>query len=292
MQIWVKNYNGSTTINMQVLPSFENLFSATGYLGKYNTTTDNGRLVWNNYTSNIDPSAIPSGWSDSVSGFSYLSQQVSQPFSVLAQIAVTVVSTNRNPIFFDTSPTLPHPTGIDEDGGSTNFYAYNGTYHSFAPFSTSLLDFESATNGNYSTFTIGSNSITVGNDFTSNSYYVGMYIQSDFSTINFFAVGNFPSSMPTFTIGAFTNMTDHVDVSYLSNSITIPMPNWFNLTLKAYTNYSFTFQYNNTPLYFTYDGLINNTIYTGFFDHNLTLDIHFIALGYSGKTQSIVLERG
>ena len=98
--------------------------------------------------------------------------------------------------------------------------------------------------------------------------------------------------MPTFTIGAFTNMTDHVDVSYLSNSITIPMPNWFNLTLKAYTNYSFTFQYNNTPLYFTYDGLINNTIYTGFFDHNLTLDIHFIALGYSGKTQSIVLERG
>ena len=33
MQVWIKNYNGSSTIDMQVLPSFEDLFSATGYLG-------------------------------------------------------------------------------------------------------------------------------------------------------------------------------------------------------------------------------------------------------------------
>ena len=34
MQVWVKNYYGNSVIDMQVLPSFENLFSATGYLGK------------------------------------------------------------------------------------------------------------------------------------------------------------------------------------------------------------------------------------------------------------------
>ena len=39
MQVWVKNYNGSSTINMQVLPSFENVFSENGYLG--NTTYNN-----------------------------------------------------------------------------------------------------------------------------------------------------------------------------------------------------------------------------------------------------------
>jgi hypothetical protein len=34
MQVWVKNYNSSSTIIMQVFPSFENLLSATGYLGE------------------------------------------------------------------------------------------------------------------------------------------------------------------------------------------------------------------------------------------------------------------
>ena len=34
IQVWIKNYYGSSTIDMQVLPSFENLFSSTGYLGE------------------------------------------------------------------------------------------------------------------------------------------------------------------------------------------------------------------------------------------------------------------
>ena len=33
MQVWVKNYYGNSVIDMQVLPSFENLFSENGYLG-------------------------------------------------------------------------------------------------------------------------------------------------------------------------------------------------------------------------------------------------------------------
>ena len=42
IQVWVKNYNGSSTINMEVLPSFENLFSSNGYLGS-------GREYFNAY---------------------------------------------------------------------------------------------------------------------------------------------------------------------------------------------------------------------------------------------------
>ena len=34
LQVWVKNYYGNSAIDMQVLPAFENLFSATGYLGE------------------------------------------------------------------------------------------------------------------------------------------------------------------------------------------------------------------------------------------------------------------
>lgn len=44
MQVWVKNYYGNSVIDMQVLPSFENDFSATGYLGTnplISSTTNN-----------------------------------------------------------------------------------------------------------------------------------------------------------------------------------------------------------------------------------------------------------
>ena len=40
MQVWVKNYYGNSVVDLQVLPSFENLFSSTGYLGF-------GRQYWN-----------------------------------------------------------------------------------------------------------------------------------------------------------------------------------------------------------------------------------------------------
>ena len=44
LQVWVKNYYGNSVIDMQVLPSFENLFSTTGYLG--NVTYFNANNVF------------------------------------------------------------------------------------------------------------------------------------------------------------------------------------------------------------------------------------------------------
>jgi hypothetical protein len=56
LQLWIKNYNNSILIEMLILPSFENLFSATGYLGEAPQLSsvygnyDNGKKVFNFYT--------------------------------------------------------------------------------------------------------------------------------------------------------------------------------------------------------------------------------------------------
>ncbi len=68
MQVWVKNYNDNSTIDMQVLPSFENLFSANGYLGENPTLStvygqyDNGKYVFN-YYDNFKNTSDLKGWS-------------------------------------------------------------------------------------------------------------------------------------------------------------------------------------------------------------------------------------
>ena len=63
MQIWVKNYNGSSAIDMRVLPFSKNLFNATGYLGEasyINTNYNNEKLVMSNFAN--FSSGVPSGY--------------------------------------------------------------------------------------------------------------------------------------------------------------------------------------------------------------------------------------
>ena len=66
IQIWVKNFNGSSIINMQVLYSFENLFSSSGYLGEAPQLSsiyaeyDNGRYVFPYYW-DFAGTSLPSG---------------------------------------------------------------------------------------------------------------------------------------------------------------------------------------------------------------------------------------
>ena len=51
MQVWVKNYNASSIIDMQVFPASNNFFSANGYLGN-NATADNGANVFPYFATN------------------------------------------------------------------------------------------------------------------------------------------------------------------------------------------------------------------------------------------------
>ena len=61
ISVWVKNFNSSNTINMQVFPEFENLFSANGYLGEAPQLSsnyaeyDNGIHVFTAYFNGLTP---------------------------------------------------------------------------------------------------------------------------------------------------------------------------------------------------------------------------------------------
>ena len=371
ISVWIKNFNSSNTINMQVFPEFENLFSATGYLGEasyinpnydnFNLVAKNGQItvnnksfiteVFSNYLTNLTFSNLTasnntitsrtisgSNLSTTITGFAS-TQLTTNNYTTLgwqrefnkgvywinASMVENFLNGNPNNVILTTTKNpIFNSIGIQEEGYySLLTGSFNSTTVSYGPYTsfyntTNEINFNNDTiisyvhywYSQYGKWSNNTNFVIFNPEYWN---FQMLYILSSggqqntqtpifnisYNNLNLIkskTTKYLPDSpfllpnnvMPTFTIGAFTNMTDHAVASYLSNSITIPMPNWFNLTLKAYTNYSFTFHYNNTPLYFTYDGLINNTIYTGFLDSNLTLDIHFIALGYSGKTELIV----
>ena len=101
------------------------------------------------------------------------------------------------------------------------------------------------------------------------------------------------SGYPDYHVDVYLNYTKgNVSVVYDHNNISVPSGDWFNVSLKAYSNYSYSFYQNNTPLYFNYSGLINNTFYTGFLDKNVTARLNFIGDTYTGKTGIVVLEKG
>jgi hypothetical protein len=325
MQIWVKNYNTSNIIDMQVLPSYKDLFNATGYLGEAPQLSSvygeyfNAPEVFNNSTSpnawDFAGTSLPSGFTTSGTNYTFSDGLNNYPNNGITYTPTDGFGDYANAILGQNMTIVPGQYG---NAQSSYYDFYNGTTTNGegawpTTHGNTLFLISRGTTNNGTSATLFYNNtfseyIHVGKNvklyIPAHNYYaeqsIGLTNQINFQISNqlqtqtdqhvyyLIFTSIYILDVPTFTIGTFTNMTDHADASYLSNSITIPMPNWFNLTLKAYTNYSFTFHYNNTPLYFTYDGLINNTIYTGFLDSNLTLDIHFIALGYSGKTELIV----
>ena len=343
MQIWVKNYNASNIIDMQVLPSYKDLFNATGYLGEapqLSTTYgkyDNGKYVFNFYTDWKNNTFTGTGtistggdsnqtifgngvtiWS--IQSLPTVGIETSANYNLSNSVIMAYMNTSfRTPqnAFYIGEALSGYQVFVSQNNGGayqpqvSDLVTFNSTndwinaygqqsYNASKPFLVSLWQhgdtyYTTFQNASFNETSIQSRYLIAANVplYFNTPVYMSLYasVTGENQSQHYYWFADrtlLPDGMPTFTIGSFTNMTDHAVASYLSNSITIPMPNWFNLTLKAYTNYSFTFHYNNTPLYFTYDGLINNTIYTGFLDSNLTLDIHFIALGYSGKTELIV----
>ena len=88
------------------------------------------------------------------------------------------------------------------------------------------------------------------------------------------------SGYPDYHVNVYLNYTKGnitVDYGHNSiNSIVVPSKAWFNVSLKAYSNYSYSFYQNNTPLYFNYSGLNNSGFYTGFLDKNVTVSLNFM----------------
>jgi hypothetical protein len=347
LQVWIKNYYGNSVIDMQVLPSFENLFSATGYLGEAPQLSstyaeyDNGKYVFLYYW-NFAGTTLPSGWT------------VSSGASATVDNGVTVASTEPyedvgmyySPISFGSSvaidaysigtstPTavIGFDNGIASDGhggdNPNNAYTFMSSptdgsglgivyWSSGIPTTISGLSVSPKTTpyiltgawdgSNLTEFYNYSQQISsVSNSTYSQSYMntlivgtKGANIANQQDTYQWVNVRTYLPSMPTFTIGTGSvfqaNATAdnyNINIAYNHQNITVPSGNWYNVSLKAYSNYSYSFYYNDSPMYFNYSGLINNTFYTGFLDRNVTISLNFVGSTYSGTTSLIVLEKG
>ena len=75
LQVWIKNYYGNSVIDMQVLPEFENLFSANGYLGEAPQLSsayaeyDNGKIVFGNQNDPLYSGSLYWNFSNSANSY-------------------------------------------------------------------------------------------------------------------------------------------------------------------------------------------------------------------------------
>ncbi|WMT49953.1 MAG: PKD domain-containing protein [Thermoplasmatales archaeon] len=233
MQVWVKNYNDSSTIDMQVLPSFENLFSATGYLGKWGTSTDNGALVFTKYWS-FTTSSLPSSWSitnnggfttnytatglymnqteTSVNGEGIISDYaVSEPSTIVFSGKIPVdVNAAYDMSGFGLLPVLS-PSVSDISIGTNNNVgeivvnpdkAVLTNYQSYARYNNT---WEVSYNNPTITAQLNGGDTYISSFAQSATLYPAFYLEGDGNSnyfIRFVAITQYTPSMPTLTIGA------------------------------------------------------------------------------------------
>ena len=323
--VWVKNFNGSSTIDMQVMPEFENLFSSTGYLGTsptINRLTDNGYSV---FTGN----SIYDNFQNATSLSNFYTFGDGSYVSASRGLNILPGTTANTGIFSHTNYTesgyfltaITNQTGSNSGGRYAGWngiqFGYNtswgsplaitsgtlGVHTSFTAPEISEMGFTfSSINDNQSLDLTGLNGSNYGGSFSTqytaniSSQLILAVATTSGVTYPYFAFIPMSQGMPTFAIGNGTNLgnlyTQNINIAYNHQNITIPSGNWYNVSLKAYSNYSYSFYYNDSPMYFNYSGLINNTFYTGFLDRNVTARLNFIGDTYTGKTGLVVLEKG
>lgn len=139
IQIWVKNYNDSSKIDMQVLPCFENLFSANGHLGNISDTNVEktvfgaGNVIMNYNVSNTTGESVSIG---DYYGFGF----ITLPDMVITGYMQMIDSTNQyNIMFVNTSGYLyyrlagtPSSSDINStvsvDKVQSGYFYYRGYY--------------------------------------------------------------------------------------------------------------------------------------------------------------------
>ena len=313
MQVWVKNYNSSSTIIMQVFPSFENLFSANGYLGEAPELSSvygeyfNAPEVFGNSTS---PNAWDFAGTSLPSGF--IISTGSQPYygSYTVNNGITTQTTNSSQaeiIQYNTGITQPYailygfssPFETPTANTSANFLIYGSEYDSnyfqgdFAgtPGSASLQYPTSGGYGSISAVSVPNPSIQSlmvrGNETSTFLYYNDSLIASYDSS--YFPAGNLPILAWNFGTGVYSPTISYFVIMNYPNDImptyTIRYPVTISESgLPANTSWSFTF---NGTLYTltntSYTILVNNGIYSlsvnavnGYDDtYNSTIAVNF-----------------
>ena len=262
LQVWIKNYNVSLIIDMLVLPSFENLFNANGYLGESPELSsiyakyDNGKYLFQNYnnfagtsgnSSILDLSAYPSSQYIQDNGLtiyanttSTLTSYISYPTNIL----ITDVEF-YNPV---NPPTFFPGLGFQDFNGITSrtgsnycvfsvIGAYAPTDHAEVPFlhnnvsnSLYLLD------NQYYVNVSSDGHITSATDNCSfTSYYIrfqngGEAVLNDYVHFYYLALSNVSGNFnePTFTI---TSLYHSIDFKLLG----FPFSSLWNIMVNGTT---------------------------------------------------------
>ena len=231
MQVWVKNFKGSSTIDMQVLPSFENLFSLNGNLGISTIPSENNvqkvfpnswNFVENQTVSGLNTSAI--GYSFSSSGLTISQSSYGDGVALITNasysnqsIAISgfTVSGNTGGLTWSSSPLVSSTyktssqTELYVTGGSAlrayvSGSEYNINYPNLLPNVNAYATYMESVSGKsvQAFFNSSYEMQNTTNIFTSMHYGVIEWYDRS-SVISYLAIGNVPlQSMPTYTIGA------------------------------------------------------------------------------------------
>ena len=121
LSVWSKLQNGTTSVNFEVFPKIENLFSSTGYLGEFSeikTGNDNYRKVFNWYYNNVSYTGQSIGNYNMTGFIAYFRSIISLGF-----IQLQNVSNNQNPMLYNYSGYGVFQ--IYNGGGDVNIYNFS-----------------------------------------------------------------------------------------------------------------------------------------------------------------------
>ena len=252
--IWIKNFNSSNTINMQVFPEFENLFSANGYLG--DNTTNNAKYVFPVYNQNttINGHGFISAFYVGGTNNSYITNYIEYPSVLYYQWGISISYSGSGLYVYQTPSDyyVKGSTFTNIPFNTTNIYASWGTANT-----TDIIGMNWEINGNYGE-QIGNISKQGNLEYVNG--YAGGYANSGGIRTYYWIYGlNIPNGiMPLFTIGTgyyFLNITS----IYINTNTTISNNYFWNGHITNIECYVLP-ELNNQPIIpLNYSGYITNS---------------------------------
>ena len=310
IQLWVKNYNDSSKIDMQVFPELDNFFSATGYLG--NVSYFNANKVF--LSAWVFTKGVPNGFSvNNVSRVKFNNSGITFLFSNTFLNSNNSYSYSSNILDFYANPH----TNITDFNGSNVYGGYpsadaswylsgSGTY-SIVPFQDnssksffgkSYYDFTG-----YSLYGIQYLEENTTNFYLNNTFYqkgsINLTSPSEFSfsipginsvfaplTVQYAFIRQGNYIMPTFTIGSAYHPLSSFSIS--SNSLVVNTT-FMEHNLTGYQYYAFSPVYNGNPVWFLVNGQIGDRL-SVLLDGNVSLTVQILGYSYSNIIKEVKVE--
>ena len=319
IQLWVKNYNGSGRIDLEVLAKSENLFSSTGYLGEAPQLSptyaeyDNGKnvfLYYDNYknASDLTGYSINSNWYNINNGLK-LYGNTSIYYSANGYSNLTVMGINAQ--YYTNESTdiggwviytgFPNPYTIKITNIQQTYVHYGG--YPYAVFRSPYKVYNSSYFSdfmiipiNYTSQSAYYNNSDIGkyNVSTINSIYPQFVVNdggyppnSTFLFIHYFYFANpLVSGMPGFTIGSAYHPLSSFSIS--SNSLVVNTT-FMEHNLTGYQYYAFSPVYNGNPVWFLVNGQIGDRL-SVLLDGNVSLTVQILGYSYSNIIKEVKVE--